>query len=81
MFLDRHHVLVCGDGMSYLDQSAEIDALDREYYKAKLDELSWALPVVRAAKVFLQNTDNSFDSEAVHRLASAVKAYEERPRS
>jgi len=68
--------------MTYVEQeAAELDALDREYYKAKLDELSWCLPIVRAAKVFLQNTDSSFDSEAVHRLASAVKAYEGRPRS
>jgi len=68
--------------MTYLEQEAiELDALDREYYKAKLDELSWCLPVVRAAKVFLENTDSSLDSEAVHRLAVALRAYEGRPGS
>ena len=30
----------------------EIDELDREYYRAKLEELSWCLPVVRAAKAW-----------------------------
>ena len=66
--------------MTYLEQEAiELDALDREYYKAKLDELSWCLPVVRAAKAFLENENVSLDSEAVHRLAVALRAYEERP--
>ena len=68
--------------MTYLEQEAiELDALDREYYKAKLDELSWCLPVVRAAKAFLENENVSLDSEVVHRLAVALRAYEERPGS
>jgi hypothetical protein len=58
----------------------ELDALDREYYKAKLDELSWCLPVVRAAKAFIQNTDSSLDTEVVHQLAVAVQAWIERPK-
>jgi hypothetical protein len=58
----------------------ELDALDREYYKDKLDELSYCLPVVRAAKVFIQNTDSSLDTEVVHQLAVAVQAWIERPK-
>jgi hypothetical protein len=30
----------------------QIDELDREYYRSKLEELSWCLPVVRAAKAW-----------------------------
>lgn len=67
--------------MNYKEQGqAKLNAIVSEYYKAKLEELSYCLPVVRAAKVWLQNTDSSFDSEAAHRLAMAVKAYEGRPR-
>jgi hypothetical protein len=59
---------------------SEVDELDREYYRSKLDELSWCLPVVRAAKAFIQNTDSSLDTEVVHQLAVAVQAWIERPR-
>jgi hypothetical protein len=78
--LDRADVLVRGGVVTYLDQSAEIDALDREYYKAKLEELGYCLPVVRAAKAYLENTDSSCDSELVHRLAVAVQSWVERPK-
>jgi hypothetical protein len=59
---------------------SEVDDLDREYYRSKLDELSWCLPVVRAAKAFIQNTDSSLDTEVVHQLAVAVQAWIERPK-
>jgi len=67
--------------MTYLEQEAvELDALDREYYQAKLEELSWCLPVVRAAQAYIRNTDVSMDSECAHRLAVAVQSYDERPK-
>ena len=58
----------------------QVDELDREYYRSKLDELSWCLPVVRAARAFIQNTDSSLDTEVVHQLAVAVQAWIERPK-
>ena len=66
--------------MTEHDCGARVDELDREYYRSKLDELSWCLPVVRAAKAFVQNTDSSLDTEVVHQLAVAVQAWIERPK-
>ena len=66
--------------MTEHDCGARVDELDREYYRSKLDELSWCLPVVRAAKAFIQNTDSSLDTEVVHQLAVAVQSYIERPK-
>ena len=38
--------------MTEHDCGARVDELDREYYRSKLEELSWCLPVVRAAKAY-----------------------------
>ena len=58
----------------------ELDELDREYYRSKLDELSWALPVVRAAQAYVRNEAASLDSEFLHRLVTAVTFYNENPK-
>jgi len=61
---------------------AKLDELDREYYRSKLEELSWCLPVVRAAKrvVWLLNSKEESDQllgpDAVGKLHDAVEAYD-----
>ena len=51
-----------------------LDELDREYYRLKLEQLSWCLPVVRAAKAML--VDNIPLQLRMDRLADAVRALE-----
>ena len=53
---------------------SELDELDREYYRSKLDELSWCLPVVRAAKRLIASSPNSMMVQW-HDLRRAVEAY------
>ena len=48
--------------------------LDRQWYRSKVDELSWALPVVRAAKAML--VDKLPLQIRMDRLADAVRAFE-----
>ena len=60
------------------DHDAEMDELDREYYRSKLEELSWCLPVVRAAaKVCNPGNTSLADREELREAVRAYQAQEE----
>jgi hypothetical protein len=57
----------------------QTDALDREYYRAKLEELSWCLPVVRAVKKWRTEVREGTESgvaAAEWKLVEAIDALE-----
>jgi len=62
----------------WAEHDAELDELDREYYRSKLEELSRCLPVVRAA-VLAKNSwrgDRHGLASIFTTLAETVEAYE-----
>jgi hypothetical protein len=54
-----------------------VDELDREYYRSKLEELSWCLPVVRAAKALRGAWTETDKAQAFAALCKALDALAE----
>ena len=65
----------------WVEYDEEIDELDREYYRSKLEELSRCLPIVRAAQALFKGymeedqTPDCWKSDTVldHRLRELFK--------
>ena len=72
-----------GEAMTYDSRISkleeQVDELDREYYRSKLEELSWCLPVVRAAKAWRKEVRGGTEAgtaAAEWKLDAAVEALE-----